>query len=186
LHGEPGIRQSIEAGADLVLFSGDKLFGGPQAGIIVGRPDLISQLTAHPVARAMRLDGPTLAALTVTAEFYADGRGAELPIWRMVSLSYEELEVRARRMLETMRVTGDATIKRSASTPGAGSVPGSEIASPVISISRDPDRVFLKLLTGTPPVLARREAGSLLIDLRCVPPEADNDLASTLGEACRS
>lgn len=185
LHDEPGIRQSIEAGADLVLFSGDKLFGGPQAGIIVGSPDLISQLKAHPVARAMRLDGPTLAALTVTAEFYADGRGAELPIWRMVSLSYEELEERARRMLDAMPVAG-ATIKRSASTPGAGSVPGSEIASPVISIDRDPDRVFLRLLTATPPVLARREAGSLLIDLRCVPTEADEELSTILGEACRS
>jgi len=185
LHSEPGIRQSVEAGTDLVLFSGDKLFGGPQAGLIVGRADLISQLKSHPVARAMRLDGPTLAALTVTAEFYADGKGAELPIWRMVSISYEELEVRARRMLEDMRVDG-ATIKRSASTPGAGSVPGSEIASPVISINHDPDRVFLRLLTGTPPVLARREAGSLLFDLRCVPPEADKELSTILGEACRS
>lgn len=185
LHGEPGVRQSLEAGADLVLFSGDKLFGGPQAGIIVGRSDLIVRLKRHPVARAMRLDGPSLAALTVTAEAYADGRGANLPLWQMAALSYEKLETRARSIIDDIQIEG-VTIENSASTLGAGSVPGSEIPSPVISIARHPDQVYLRLLSATPPILARREGGSLLIDLRCVPDDFDKKLALILGDACRS
>ena len=92
LAGEPGVRQAVVAGADLVLFSGDKLFGGPQAGIVVGRSEIIARLARHPLARALRVDGATVAALTATASMYADGRGSEIPVWQMATVSFAELE----------------------------------------------------------------------------------------------
>ncbi|MEX0756411.1 MAG: L-seryl-tRNA(Sec) selenium transferase, partial [Acidimicrobiia bacterium] len=95
LEGEPGIVQSLEAGSDLVMFSGDKLLGGPQAGIIVGDGELIAGLRRHPVARAMRLDGPTLAALEATLEAYGDRRAAELPLWAMATMPQAELQARS-------------------------------------------------------------------------------------------
>jgi L-seryl-tRNA(Ser) seleniumtransferase len=185
LAGEPGVRQAIEAGVDLVLFSGDKLFGGPQAGIIAGRADLVRRLADSTAARALRLDGPTLAALTVTAEFYADGRGAELPFWRMAAVGYPELEARAQVVLKGSGV--EARIEPSLSTPGAGSAPDGGLPSPVIVVERDVDSIFLRLLAAEPiPVLARRASGKLIVDLRCVPDEHDADVAEALMQACRS
>jgi L-seryl-tRNA(Ser) seleniumtransferase len=185
LEGEPGVSQAIAAGADLVLFSGDKLFGGPQAGIIVGRADLVKGLSGSPVARAMRLDGPTLAALTVTAELYADGRGGELPFWRMATVEFSELETRARAVLTGSGV--DARIEPSLSTPGAGSAPDGGLPSPVIIVDDDADVVFMQLLRAEPiPVLARRASGKLIVDLRCIPEEHDADVAEALSRACRS
>jgi L-seryl-tRNA(Ser) seleniumtransferase len=185
LAGEPGVRQAIEAGVDLVLFSGDKLFGGPQAGIIAGRADLVRRLADSTAARALRLDGPTLAALTVTAEFYADGRGAELPFWRMAAVGYPELEARAQVVLKGSGV--EARIEPSLSTPGAGSAPDGGLPSPVIVVERDVDSIFMRLLAAEPiPVLARRASGKLIVDLRCVSDEHDADVAEALSRACRS
>lgn len=184
LAGEPGVVQALEQGADLVTFSGDKLFGGPQAGIVVGRGDLVERIRRHPAARAMRLDGPTLAALTVTAERYADGTAAELPFWRMATTSYQELEQRAQRLLTDAGV--DADLEPGASTVGAGSVPGAEVPTPLVAPKGSADRIFTRLLAADPPVLARREAGRLLIDLRTVDPADDPHLAAALSAACRS
>lgn len=184
LAGEPGIVQAIGAGADLVLFSGDKLFGGPQAGVIVGRGDLIGALRSHPAARALRLDGPSLAALTVTAEMYADGTAGELPFWRMAATSYEALEDRARMVLSAAGVA--AEIRSGAATPGAGSVPGGALPSPVIVVPGKSDAPFLALLAENPPVLARREGGALVVDLRTVDPDLDTHVAEALARACRS
>ncbi|MGQ0848671.1 MAG: L-seryl-tRNA(Sec) selenium transferase [Actinomycetota bacterium] len=181
---EPGIRQAVTAGTDLVLFSGDKLFGGPQAGVVVGRGDLIMRLAAHPLARALRVDGSTVAALSVTAETYADGRGGELPIWHMATLSYRDLERRAGRVLAAAGVVG--VVEESVSVLGAGSVPGAGIPSPVIVIEEAVDRTFQALLNGDPPVLARREAGRVVLDLRAVPSADDAALVSALASACRS
>jgi L-seryl-tRNA(Ser) seleniumtransferase len=96
LAGEPGARQIVDAGADLVLFSGDKLLGGPQAGIIVGRAETVSRLAAHPIARAVRIGGPALAALAATLTLYAQGRGAEVPFWAMAAISADDLGARCR------------------------------------------------------------------------------------------
>lgn len=182
---EPGVRQAIDDGAELVLFSGDKLFGGPQAGVIVGRAELIGRLTKHPLARALRIDGSTLAALTVTAEMYADGRGAQIPIWRMASASYPELEARIQQVLTDAGITA-AVVEQSSSVIGAGSAPGATLPSPVIVIDSKVDGIFRSLLIGDPPVLARREAGRLILDLRTVPAEADPSLGRALAIACRS
>ncbi len=99
LAGEPGVHQAVAAGADVVLFSGDKLFGGPQAGMVVGRSEIISRLARHPLARALRVDGATIAALTATASMYADGRGSEIPVWQMATATEAELEIRARHVV---------------------------------------------------------------------------------------
>ncbi|MGH8958028.1 MAG: L-seryl-tRNA(Sec) selenium transferase [Acidimicrobiia bacterium] len=181
---EPGIKQSIRAGADLVLFSGDKLFGGPQAGVIVGRAELVAQARRHPLARALRIDGSTGAALTITAEIYANGRGREVPIWKMASMPYRALEQR----LESVRVESGVRggIEESSSVLGAGSGPGSAIPSPVLVIDGDASRVFQLLLQGTPAVLARRDAGRVILDLRAVPESEDPALAQALRVACQS
>ncbi|HKY48894.1 MAG TPA: L-seryl-tRNA(Sec) selenium transferase [Acidimicrobiia bacterium] len=185
LAGEPGVRQAVEAGADLVLFSGDKLFGGPQAGVVVGRSEIITRLARHPLARALRVDGATVAALTATASMYADGRGAEIPVWQMATASYPELKTRADQIVA--RVGGDRlAIEAGASVLGAGSVPGASVASPVILITGQADKIFDSLLAGDPPVLARRDAGRVIVDLRAIPSADDDRLVAALSLACRS
>ena len=179
---EPGIRQAVSRGADLVLFSGDKLLGGPQAGIAVGRRDLIAGLLKHPLARAFRIDGPSLAALGATAEMYADGRGADVPLWSMASRTYIELERRAQAVLKSAGI--DGRIEESSSVLGGGSIPGRGIPSPVIAFNAGDD-AFRALLRGTPPVLTRREAGNVLVDLRAVSESDDQVVAAAIAAACR-
>ena len=185
---EPGVRQSVEAGADLAMFSGDKLFAGPQAGIIVGKRELIDRLRRHPVSRAMRLDGPSLNSLTITAEMYAEGCAAELPFWEMATTEASDLERRAASVAEAL--DADCEIVNAASTVGAGSVPGAEVPSRVLAFDMpDVDRLYLELISGQVPVITRRDRGRLLIDLRAVHPSFDGILTRCLTEAlarCRS
>ena len=178
LAGEPAVRQSLEAGADVVLFSGDKLLGGPQTGIAVGRADLIHRMAKHPLARAVRIDGPTHAALASTLELYADNRGHEVPFWAMVALGYAELEQRHERLLA--RLGGNGRVVAGESLPGAGSVPGETIPSPNLHLDGDADELFQRLLGATPPILARRRDGELIIDLRTVDPRDDSHVAEAL------
>ncbi len=180
---EPGVVQSLEAGADLVLFSGDKLFGGPQAGIIVGRGELVARLRGHPAARALRIDGATAAALVATAEAYADGRAGQLPFWEMAGLDRMVLEERTRRVIEEGQV--EAVIEEGGAAPGAGSVPGAVIPGPVMAIGGRADQIFRRLLNADPPVVSRRERGRLKMDLRTVAPSDDEAVARALRAACR-
>lgn len=177
LAGEPGVRQSLTGGADLVLFSGDKLLGGPQAGIVAGRADLVDLLARHPAARALRVDGATAAALTATLESYLRGAAADLPLWRMARLDPAEIRPRAETVLAASGA--DGRLVEGASTVGAGSAPGSEIPTVLIEVD-DADEIYLRLLHSHPPVLARRRAGSLLIDLRTVDPADDEAVARAL------
>lgn len=183
LAGEPGVRQALEAGADLVLFSGDKLLGGPQAGLLVGRADLLGAIEAHPIARAVRSDGATLAALASTLELYAAGRGAEIPFWAMAALPEEDL----RRRLQSVAAEAgiEAEIRTGSAVPGAGSVPGATVPSPVL-VLKPADLIWRRLLDTDPPVVARREAGEVLIDLRAVPAELDGTVGEAVRAACRS
>lgn len=183
LAGEPGIVQSLEAGADLVMFSGDKLLGGPQAGIIVGDAHLVAGLRRHPVTRALRMDGPNLMALEATLEAYADRRAAELPLWTMATMSAEALSERSAAVAGSLR---GASIIEGASTIGAGSVPGSRIPGPVIRLAGRGETEFISWLRADPPVVARRDAGDLIVDLRTVRPEDDPIVAELLRESCRS
>ncbi len=185
VRGEPAVRQTVADGADLVLFSGDKLLGGPQAGIIAGDEGLIERLRGHPIARGVRCDASTLAALAVTLELYASGRAGEIPFWAMAALPASELEARSKACLHAAGVEGEVT--QGESIVGAGSVPGQTIPGPVILVPGvDADAAWQALLAGEPPVVARRLAGDLIIDLRAVAPDQDAAVAAALARACRS
>jgi L-seryl-tRNA(Ser) seleniumtransferase len=137
------------------------------------------------MARAMRADAPTLAALTVTVELYAGGRAGEIPFWAMVALDADVL----RRRLQTLLEGGcSGTIEEGASLVGAGSVPGSTIPSPVLVLDcPDHEGAWRRLLEAKPmPVVVRREAGKLVVDLRAVEPDHDVLVAAALHDACRS
>lgn len=182
LRGEPGVRQALATGADVITFSGDKLLGGPQAGIVIGTAEAIEAMSTHPIARALRIDGSNLAALAATLEIYADGRGAEIPFWSMATQSDERLEQRLARL---QGVAG-GEIRRGSSVPGAGSVPGAELPTPILAISGvTVDLVWDRLLAADPPVVARRDAGDLIVDLRAVPEADDDALVAALESACR-
>lgn len=176
---EPGARQSIEAGADLVTFSGDKLVGGPQAGIIVGSADLVDRLRQHSLARAMRIDAMTEAALTATLEAYAGGDAHQIPIWHMVTLTETELAPRVEDLAS--RVGGKA--RPGESVIGAGSLPGVGIPTPQIALE-DEDHLHGRLLAAPQPVLTRRMHKDLIIDLRAVAVE-DDDVIADMVAACR-
>jgi len=185
LQDEPAARQTLVAGADLVLFSGDKLLGGPQAGIIAGKRRFVDRLRRHPVARAMRCDGSTLAALAATLEMYADDRGYEIPFWAMAAIEESELESRSKECLAASGLDGE--VVPGASVVGAGSVPGQSIPSPVLRFSNvDTDAAWMKLLAAEPAVVARRLEGDLIVDLRAVDPSDDATVAAALASACRS
>lgn len=179
LRGEPAVRQSLAAGADLVLFSGDKLLAGPQAGIAVGRSDVVEQMRAHPLTRALRVDGPTLAGLAATLEAYADNQAERLPFWRQAGARTSEIESRAMVVATELgadTVTGESAV-------GAGSAPGMAIPTTLVVLNGE-DHLFSELLAATRPVLCRREGGALVIDLRSVDPEDDETLIEIISQ-CR-
>jgi L-seryl-tRNA(Ser) seleniumtransferase len=178
LAGEPGVRQTLEDGADLVLFSGDKLLGGPQAGIAVGRRELIERMARHPLARALRIDGTAQALLAVTLEAYASGAAGALPFWRMASLDADSLRVRHRRILDAAGIDGD--VVDSESLPGAGSVPGETIPSPAIRLAGRGDAAWQDLVGSSPPIVGRRRHDALLLDLRTVDPSDDATIVEAL------
>ena len=180
---EPAVRQTLADGASVVLFSGDKLLGGPQAGIAVGTADVIEAMRSHPVARAVRIAGPSLDTLAVTLEMYAAGRGAEIPFWAMASISEGVLEARCSRVVADADVAG--TIISDRSLPGAGTVPGKGIPGPMILISCDVESSWRSLLEGTTPIVGRRDERGLIIDLRAVSPDDDAAVAAGITTACR-
>jgi L-seryl-tRNA(Ser) seleniumtransferase len=176
LQGELGVRQCIAAGAALVTFSGDKLLGGPQAGVIVGRRSLIDRCKAHPLARAVRADKMTLAALNSVAFSYLDGTAAGLPFWRMACTPVDELRRRAEALAAA---EPRAIVVDTEAVAGGGSLPGLEIPSCGIAIvTEHPDALATKLREAR--VVARVEAGRLVCDLRTVDPTDDKRLLQAL------
>ncbi|MBU1866313.1 MAG: L-seryl-tRNA(Sec) selenium transferase [Actinobacteria bacterium] len=184
LSDEPAVRQTVEAGADLVLFSGDKLLGGPQAGLIVGRAGLIEVIRSHPIARAVRIGGAALAALAVTLEMYAAGRAGEIPFWKMASLPTAPLE--ARSLAAASTIGPAASVEQGLSLPGAGSVPGKGIPGPIVVVGNPSATAWERLLTAAPPIVTRREPRGLIADLRTVDPGDDAHVADSIARACRS
>ena len=179
LSGEPGARQSIEAGADLVTFSGDKLVGGPQAGIIVGSAEAVDRLRQNSLARALRIDAMTDAALAATLEAYANGAASEIPIWHMALLTESELAARVDDL--SSRIGGVS--RPGESVVGAGSVPGVGIPTPQIVLEGE-DFLHGRLLAAPQPVLTRRMDKDLVLDLRAVPDE-DDDVLADMVAGCR-
>jgi L-seryl-tRNA(Ser) seleniumtransferase len=182
LAAEPTVRQSLEAGADVVVFSGDKLLGGPQAGIILGRQALLRDLARHPLLRALRVDKTTIAALAATLAAYERGNAfSEIPIWRMISAPVAALRERAEQILARLPA---GSIVASESTVGGGSLPGATLPSVALAFDpAHPDALAERLRRGDPPLVARINAGRVLVDLRSVLPEQDAALARALLDA---
>lgn len=184
--GEPIVSSALEDGADVVTFSGDKLLGGPQAGIVVGRLDLIETIQRHPLVRALRVDKMTLAALEATVAAYLTGELDELPLWALASAREDDLRARAEAIADAVRsrVGGGLKIEATAtmSLPGGGSLPGTSVPSWGVSVAGGPgaDRVHRSLRAGSPPVVGRINDDRLILDLRTVFPEQDEQLQAAL------
>jgi L-seryl-tRNA(Ser) seleniumtransferase len=176
---EPTVQESLAAGADLVCFSGDKLLGGPQAGIVIGRSDLVAKLKKHPLARAFRADKLCLAALMATLLHYLkDEAEKEIPIWRMIAAPLEGLQGRAEAWCQAL---GTGEVIPGESTVGGGSLPGETLPTFLFAVPvRSPDRLAERLRQGQPPVIARVQDERLVLDPRSVLPEQDNWLLEAL------
>ena len=185
LHGEPSVQASIAAGVDLICFSGDKLLGGPQTGIIAGRKALVDRLRTHPLMRALRVDKIALAILEATLAEYAEGRAATtVPVQRMLHLSPEEIEARAHALAATLAKSGwRVAMISGTSAVGGGSAPGVQLPTVLLSIDKDGQSaaaIEQWLRTLDPPVIARIEHDRVVLDLRTVLPEQDRTLSSLL------
>lgn len=175
LDGEPAAVQTLRDGASLVTFSGDKLLGGPQGGIIAGKADLVAACARHPLARALRPGGLVLAALQELALCYLRREAAtEVPFWRMVTTPVTELRERAERIVAA---TGVGRAEPTDAVPGAGSAPGTTVPSYGIVLAGDH---LAALRDHTPPVIARVRDGRTVVDLRTVDPTDDLHLTGAL------
>ncbi len=182
LASEPTPQASLAAGADLVTFSGDKLLGGPQAGIIVGRQALIDRLRAFPLTRALRVDKLTLAALHATLMHYRRGDVTRIPIWAMIAATVDDLAARAQAWAELLAARGlAAEVVSAESTVGGGSLPGESLPTRALVLTvPSPDDMAARLRRGRPPVVARIEDDRLLFDPRTVLPEQDEALLAAI------
>jgi L-seryl-tRNA(Ser) seleniumtransferase len=179
LHDEPGVRQAIEGGAALVTFSGDKLLGGPQAGVVVGRADLVAAVARHPLARAVRADKLTLAALQSVAFAYLDGDASVIPLWRMATATVDELRARAEAIATAVP---RAKVVDTEAVAGGGSLPGLTIPSAGVAIEvADAEALHTRLREHA--IVARVTDDSLVCDLRTVDPADDGALADALRAA---
>jgi L-seryl-tRNA(Ser) seleniumtransferase len=179
---EPAVRRSVRAGAALVCFSGDKLLGGPQAGIMVGSREAVAAASSHPLARAVRIDKLSLAALEATLALYRDPELArrEVPVLAMLTATPSQLRARAERLAEA---TGGRVIQ-SAGRVGGGALPLLELPGPAVAIDAGaggPEALARELRQGEPPLLARIQDGALLLDPRTL---SDEEAAQAAAAIC--
>jgi L-seryl-tRNA(Ser) seleniumtransferase len=185
---EPTVAECLDAGADLVTFSGDKLFSGPQAGLLVGKAELVARAAAHPVARAVRPDKLTLAALAATLADWKTGSWREFPVYRAAAASLEELETRGERLRAKATAGGAATsaeVVPSLAAFGGGTSPEKLFPSRAVSLrsaSLPPDAITAFLRGRRPPIVSRVEAERVLLDLRSIAPEEDAEVGEALAE----
>jgi L-seryl-tRNA(Ser) seleniumtransferase len=182
---EPTVQESLAAGVDVVCFSGDKLLGGPQAGIIVGREELIARIKKHPLARAVRADKISLAGISATLLHYLkDEAEREIPIWKMIAMKPGQVKARAEMWRAKL---GQGEVVEAESTVGGGSLPGESMRSYALSLSiKSPDIFMKKLREQNPPVIARTENDKILLDPRTVLPDQENALLNVLQEALKT
>jgi L-seryl-tRNA(Ser) seleniumtransferase len=191
LQSEPTPQQSLSAGADLVTMSGDKLMGGPQCGIILGSARLIGRLRDNPLCRALRVDKLTLAALAATLVLYLDEERAlhEIPVLRMLGMTGAQLAIRAATFVARCNTKGlDVTTAPGTSAVGGGSAPGAVLPTTLILLPpTGAAAVHLerRLRASRPAVIARMVDDRVAIDLRTVPPDAEDSLLDAIGQACR-
>jgi L-seryl-tRNA(Ser) seleniumtransferase len=176
---EPSVRASVRAGAALVCFSGDKLLGGPQAGLLAGAHEAVEACRRHPLARALRIDKLSLAALEATLALYRDPElaRAELPVLAMLEAPAEELAARARRLADA----SGGEIVQSAARVGGGALPLLELPGPVVAVE---EALAAPLRGGEPPLVGRLSEGRLLLDVRTLT-DAEADLAAAAVRAAR-
>jgi L-seryl-tRNA(Ser) seleniumtransferase len=182
---EPTVQESVAAGAAVVCFSGDKLLGGPQAGIIVGQARYVDPLKRHPLARALRADKLCLVGLQATLLHYLkDEATAEVPVWRMIATPLAEIERRARRWQGNLRRAGiQAELVDGCSTVGGGSLPGETLPTKLVALPvAHPDRLAAALRAADPPVVARIEEDRLVLDPRTVLPEEEREPLRAIAE----
>lgn len=178
---EPTVQESIAAGVHVICFSGDKLLGGPQAGIIVGQAKYIDQLNNHPLSRALRIDKLDLAALSATLVHYLKEEAVEkIPVWHMIAMPISDIESRSNDLAASLRSSGFIVgVIDGRSTVGGGSLPGETLPTKLVALTVDSPNTFLeKLRHADPPVIARIEDDRVVIDLRTV------DDATGLLKAC--
>jgi len=193
--GEPVARESVSNGADLVLFSGDKLLGGPQAGIVVGKKPWIAKLAKHPMMRALRVDKLTLAALAATLKLYRDPALAErrVPLLAMLRTPLDQLRRRAEAMVQAIspRLGPESGVTRmdvveDVAYLGGGSIPTQQLPTICVALHGPGsviDPLAARLRTGTPAVVGRVQHGRLMLDLRSVPPRQDESLVRAIHQA---
>lgn len=180
---EPRVQDSIAAGVNVALFSGDKILGGPQAGIAVGKTEAIERMERHPLARAVRMDKASIAGLAATLQHYARGDATEaIPVWRMIATPLAELRARAERWAEAASGLG-ATVESGRSMIGGGSLPGEGLESAVCAIERpgaEANALAAALRACNPPVVARVEHDAVLLDPRTVDTADDQAVMAAL------
>ena len=178
--GEPGVLDSLRAGVDIVTYSGDKLLGGPQAGILSGRSDLIARMRANSLFRALRVDKLTYAALEATLLAYVKKDHDSIPALRMMRLSAEEIGARAERIAERVQLSKlSVEVMNGESVIGGGAAPSAVLATRLLAISHKDltaGDLTARLRQSDPPIVARMEEGRVLLDLRTVFPEQDEAL----------
>jgi len=181
LEGEPTVQEAVAAGVDVVTFSGDKLLGGPQAGIILGRKEIVAQCKKNPLTRALRVDKMTLAALEATLRLYRDERQAlaEIPTLQMIAIPLESLKKQAEELAQLIRQVDFAeklqvTVQQNVSQVGGGSLPGQYLPTFVVAVSSpavSTQQIETRLRSGTPPVIGRIESDRYLLDPRTIQPD---------------
>jgi len=188
---EPPVGAALSDGVDIVTFSCDKLLGGPQAGIIAGRADLVKEATRHPLLRSLRVDKLVLAALEATLIAYQEGRAESLPLWQMARASLDDLELRCEALAGAISDRfGPAGVKAEVigvgAVTGGGSLPGGELGSKAVAVTH-PERSTAELeralRSGQVPVIGRIEEDRVLLDLRTIPPGSDHDLHALVNAA---
>ena len=174
LEPEPTVLDGLRAGADVVAFSGDKLLGGPQAGILVGRAELIARLARHPLARAVRADKMALAALAATLGHYLAGQPERVPVWRMIARPVDEIAAEAEVWAARLRAGGvSAAVVAGESRIGGGSLPGATLPTRLVAIApdgRSADELAARLRAAAVPIIGRIAGDRLLLDPRTVLP----------------
>jgi L-seryl-tRNA(Ser) seleniumtransferase len=195
LRDEPAVRRSISAGSDAVCFSADKLLGGPQAGVIAGRRDAIEAMKSHPLARALRIDKLSLAALEATLMIHRDPEraAAELPVLRMLAAGEDELHSRAMRLRDAIvdkagRDLLDVELERAAGRAGGGALPLLDLEGPVVVVRANgcgADRLQARMRANDPPIIARVHKGAVVLDPRTIYDEQVEQAATGVVAALR-
>jgi L-seryl-tRNA(Ser) seleniumtransferase len=176
---EPTAQEAISDGADIVCFSGDKLLGGPQAGIIIGRKDLMERIKRHPLARAVRPDKLTLAGITATLTHYLKGEATiKIPVWQMICMSPDVIRERAERWAMQLEI---GNVSSSQSMVGGGSLPEESLPTYVFNLQvANPNQFLNRLRKASPPVIARIENEQVLFDPRTVQAHEDEQLITAI------